>query len=399
MEQLARYVVEAVVREGRSYREVAQAHGVSKSWVAKIVSRYRQGGEEALKPRSKAPHRTPHKTSPELEDRIVVLRKQLLDAGFDAGAATIHHHLSLVHDDVPSMATIWRVLRRRGFVVPEPHKRPRSSWIRFEASLPNECWQSDVTHWNLADGTEVEICNFLDDYSRVLIASRVFKVTTTPAVVKVFRTAAKTWGLPASILTDNGCIYTAWHRGGATALEVELLALGIEYKNSRPYHPQTCGKVERFHQTLKKFLDKQPGARTIAELQAQIDRFTSYYNDVRPHRAKGRMTPRAAFDARDKARPGGPKVGGGKGVRVRQDRVDKAGKVTLRHAGRLHHVGVGRDHTGRRVIMLINGLEIRIITRDGELLRQFTLDPSKAYQPTSRHYSPKGRKLGPRKKR
>src|SRR2546422_4081210 len=243
MEQLARYVVEAVIREGRSCREVAGAHGVSKSWVAKIVARYREDGEAALQPRSKAPHRTPHKISSELEDRIVVLRKQLTDAGFDAGAATIHHHLGLTCDDVPSIATIWRVLRRRGFVVPQPHKRPRSSWIRFEAQLPNESWQSDVTHWPLADDTEVEICNFLDDYSRVVIASRVFLVTTAPAVVRVFRRAAKTWGFPASILTDNGCVYTAWHRGGATALEVELLALGIEYKNSRPYHPQTCGKV------------------------------------------------------------------------------------------------------------------------------------------------------------
>jgi transposase InsO family protein len=400
VEQLARYVVEAVIREGRSYRQVAQAHGVSKSWVAKIVGRYRAGGEEAIKPRSKAPHCTPHKTSPELEDRIVVLRKQLTEAGFDAGAVTIHHHLGLTRDHVPSVATIWRVLRRRGFVVPEPHKRPKSSWNSFEASLPNECWQSDVTHWRLADDIDVEICNFLDDYSRVVVASRVFAVTTAPAVVRVFRRAAKQWGFPAAILTDNGCVYTAWHRGGATALEAELLSLGIEYKNSRPYHPQTCGKVERFHQTLKKYLARQPLARSIAELQAQIDRFIAYYNDVRPHRARNRMTPRAAFDARDKARPDGPKIGRRKGVRVRQDRVDKAGKVTLRHAGRLHHIGVGRDHWRKRVIMLIDGLDIRIITRDGELLRHFTFDPRKTYQETGRPPGPpKGRPLGPRKKR
>jgi hypothetical protein len=118
----------------------------------------------------------------------------------------------------PSIATIWRVLRRRGFVTPQPHKRPRSSWRRFEASMPNECWQSDLTHLRLACGTEVEIVNFLDDYSRVLIASRVFAVTTARAVVGVFRAAAKIWGFPAAILTDNGCVYTARHRGGATAL-------------------------------------------------------------------------------------------------------------------------------------------------------------------------------------
>lgn len=166
------------------------------------------------------------------------------------------------------------------------------------------------------------------------------------------------------------------------------MTLGIEYKHSRPYHPQTCGKVERFHQTLKKHLASQPKARTIAELQVQIDRFAVSYNTVRPHRAKGRRPPRQAFDAR------------AKGVRVRQDRVDKSGKVTLRHAGTLHHIGVGRDHKQRRVIMLIAGLDIRVITRDGELLRHLTLDPSKTYQETGRPPGPpKGRPLGPRKKK
>ena len=396
MEQLARYLVEAVIREGRSYREVARTHGVSKSWVAKLVRRYRAEGDTGLTPRSKAPRHTPHKTSSELEDRIVVLRKQLLDAGFDAGAATIHYHLSLVVDEVPSVATIWRVLRRRGFVVPQPHKRPRSSWIRFEASLPNQCWQSDVTHWKLADDTEIEICNVLDDYSRLLIASRVFAITTATSVMRLFRRAFQAWSMPASVLTDNGCVYTAWHRGGATALEVELLSLGIDYKTSRPYHPQTCGKVERFHQTLKKYLARQPKARSIAQLQAQIDRFIDYYNNVRPHRAKGRMTPRQAFDGRDKARPGAPRIQPGKGLRVRQDRIDKTGAITLRHGSRLHHIGMGRDLQGTRVIMLITGLNIRIITRDGELLRELTLDPTKDYQPTGRPRSVKGRKLRPR---
>lgn len=396
--EVSRYIVQAVITEGRSYREAARALGVSKSLVAKVVGRYRAGGDEAIKPRSKAPHRSPHKISPELEEAIVVLRKQLDEAGFDAGAATIHHHLGLAHDDLPSIATIWRTLRRRGFVVPQPHKRPRSSWIRFEATLPNECWQSDVTHWKLQGGTEVEICNFLDDYSRLILASRVFAVTTALDVVKTFRGAAKRWGPPASILTDNGCVFTAWHRGGTTALEAELLALGIRYKNSRPYHPQTCGKVERFHQTLKLFLAKQPAAETIAELQGQIDRFVAYYNDIRPHGARNRMTPHAAYDSRDKARPETPKIHRAKGVRVRQDRIDKTGALTLRHAGRLHHIGMGHDHKGKRIIMLIKGLEIRVITREGQLLRELILDPTRDYQPTGRKYSPKGRKLGPRKK-
>jgi transposase InsO family protein len=378
---LARYLVDAVVLEGRSYREVARAHGVSKSYVGKLVGRFGEGGYEALAPRSRAPRRIPHRTPDALEDEIVALRKELTDLGVDAGACTIHYHLSRRHPKPPSVSTIWRVLRRRGFVVPEPHKRPRSSWVRFEARLPNECWQSDVTHWHLADGTEVEIVNFLDDHSRLGVASRALPRATAPAVLQAFRDAGATWGLPAALLTDNGCVYTTWHRGGPNVMQTELLAMGIDYRHSRPYHPQTCGKVERFHQTMKAFLARQPAATSIGELQGQIDRFRAYYNDVRPHRAVGRRPPRTAFEARDKARPSGPKIRVGAGVRVRRDRIDKGGKVTLRHGTRLHHIGVGHAHKGKRVTVLVDGLDVRVISEDGELLRRLTLDPTRDYQP------------------
>ena len=378
---LARYVVDAVILEGRSYREVAAAHGVSKSYVGKCVGRFREGGYEAIAPRSRAAKRIPHRIPDALEDEIVALRKELTDLGVDAGALTIAYHLSLRHEQVPSVSTIWRVLRRRGFVVPQPHKRPRSSWIRFEAQLPNECWQSDVTHWRLAEGTGVEIVNFIDDHSRLAVAARVMKVASAPAVLRVFHDACAAWGTPAALLTDNGCVYTTWHRGGPNVMQTELLALGIDYRHSRPYHPQTCGKVERFHQTMKAFLAKQPKARSIGQLQAQVDRFCAYYNEVRPHRAVGRRPPKAAFDARDKARPSGPKIVVGAGVRVRRDRIDKNGKVTLRHRTQLHHIGVGHAHKGKRVVLLVKDLDVRVISLDGELLRNLTLDPSKDYQP------------------
>jgi transposase InsO family protein len=378
---LARYVVDAVVVEGRSYREVARAHGVSKSWVGKLVGRFRAGGYPAIEPRSRAARRIPHRTPDALEDEIVALRKELAELGLDAGAATIHYHLGTRHEAVPSVSTIWRVLRRRGFVTPQPHKRPRSSWIRFEAQLPNECWQSDVTHWRLGDRTEVEIVNFIDDHSRLAVAARVLGTATAPQVLRVFRAAGERWGLPAALLTDNGCVYTTWHRGGPNVMQTELLALGIEFRHSRPYHPQTCGKVERFHQTMKAFLARQPPAGSIAELQTQVDRFVAYYNEVRPHRARERRPPRVAFEARAKARPSGPMIRVGVGVRVRRDRIDNNGKVTLRHRTRLHHIGVGHAHKGKRVIMLVDGLDVRVVSQDGELLRQLTLDPTRDYQP------------------
>lgn len=378
---LARFVVDAVVLEGRSYREVARAHGVSKSWVAQLVARYRDGGYEAIAARSKAARRVANRTADEVEDRIVRLRKELSEQGFDAGAHTIHYHLSLSDASPPSTSTIWRILKRRGFVTPEPHKRPKSSYVTFEAALPNETWQSDVTMWELADGCKVEICNFLDDFSRVCVASKVLRVTNSPDVVATLYEAGRAWGLPASLLTDNGAVFTASYRYGYSALESELFHLGIAYKHSRPYHPQTCGKVERFHQTLKKFLSKQKKAYTIAELQIQVDRFITYYNEVRPHRSKGRKPPRVAFDSRDKARPRKMDSTLSRELRVRHDRIDQHGTVTLRYRSKLHHIGMGRALNGTRVILLVAGRDIRVLDQSGKLLRRLTLDPSRDYQP------------------
>ena len=164
-------------------------------------------------------------------------------------------------------------------------------------------------------------------------------------------------------------------------MQTELLALGIDYRHSWPYHPQTCGKVEQFHQTMKAFLSKQDPAQEIAVLQAQVDRFVACYNEIRPHRAVGRRPPIVAFEARDKARPSGPKIVVGAGVRVRRDRIDKHGRVTLRHRTKLHHLGIGTRHRGKRVILLVHGLDVRVVSLDGELLRHLTLDPSRDYQP------------------
>lgn len=378
---IARYVVDAVVLEGRSCREVARAHGISKSWVAKLVHRYREGDYEAIASRSRAPKSVPSRCSPEVEDQIVRLRKELIELGFDAGAQTIHYHLGDRVDRRPSASTVWRVLKRRGFITPQPQKKPRSSYIRFEASLPNECWQSDMTHWKLADGTEVDIVNFIDDFSRVAVSSQVFTTTTAPDVVTTFYKAVDLYGLPASVLADNGCIYTAAHRNGRAAMETELFNLGITYKHSRPYHPQTCGKVERFHQTLKLFLAKQPKARSVEELQAQIERFIPYYNEVRPHRAKGRKTPRSAFDSRDKATPQGIRSLDAKQMRVRHDKINANGTITLRYKSRLHHIGLGRGLRGRHVIVLVAGRDIRVLDEHGHLLRHLELDPTRDYQP------------------
>jgi transposase InsO family protein len=376
---MARFVVDAVLLEGRSAREVAAAHGISKSWIYELIGRYRAGGYEALEPRSRRPRSCRHQTSAQMVKAIVALRGELAEQGYDAGAETIAYHLAQRHKEVPSVSTIWRILRREGLVVPEPQKRPRASLIRFQAELPNELWQADVTAWQLASGQVVEILNQIDDHSRLFLGSDAYRRVKAPDVVASFHKAAELHGLPASLLSDNGAVFTGSYRGGKVLLEYELERLGIEFKNSRPYHPQTCGKVERLHQTLKRYLKAQPAAKSLPQLQRQLDRFVHYYNYIRPHRAIGRRTPLQAYSARLKARPAGAHAA--TYFRVRQDKVDKTGKVSLRYDSRLYKIGLGRAHKGRPVKLLIADQQIRVIDLQGELIRELTLDPSRNYQP------------------
>jgi transposase InsO family protein len=380
---LGRYVVDAVLLEGRSAREVAEAHGISKTWIYELIGRYRSGGYEALEPRSRRPRSCRHGTSVEMVCAIVELRRQLQADGHDAGAQTIAYHLAQRMDGVPSRATIWRILTREGLIVPQPQKRPRSSLIRFEAELPNETWQTDITHWQLRNGEHAEILNFIDDHSRLFLASGAFQSVKARDVVDVFHSAAELHGLPASLLSDNGAVFNGTPRKGKVLLQLELERLGIAAKNSRPYHPQTCGKVERLHQTLKRYLAKQAPAASIAELQGQVDSFRHYYNDIRPHRALEGRTPLQAYSARVKAKPAnGPRPA--THFRVRHDTVDGGGTVTLRHMSKLHHIGLGRAHKGLQVKLLIADQSVRVITLEGELIRELTLDPSRDYQPLGR---------------
>jgi transposase InsO family protein len=237
-----------------------------------------------------------------------------------------------------------------------------------------------MTHVPLPNGEVFEVLNIIDDHSRVCVASRVMKVVTAHHVVRVLHKSAETWGYPASFLTDNGLIFTARTRFGIEGVvEQELFALGITSKHSRPYHPQTCGKVERFHQTLKKFVVAQENLETKKQLQRAIDRFVAYYNDVRPHRGVNRWTPRSIFDARERAEPTAPMIKIND-RRLRLDKVDSTGSVTLRHQGHLHHIGIGRAYAGWRVAMLIEGLDIEVVGLDGSPLRRLVLDPAKDYQ-------------------
>jgi transposase InsO family protein len=369
--------------EGRSKSEVARDYRICRYWVQQLVRRYEAEGAGAYVPRSRRPHSNPRAVGAELEDRIVRLRKELSKKGLDAGAETIRAHLQRdpALQRLPSTSTIWRILTRRGFVTPQPRKRPRGAGTRFEAAMPNERWQADATHWQLADGTPVEILNILDDHSRLDLASEARATMTGPDVLACFRKAFRRHGIPARVLTDNGAIFTGKpRRGGRVALEIELDLLGVGFDHSRPYHPQTCGKVERFHQTQKKWLAAQPPAATLPDLQRQLDRFRRYYNCVRPHRALGRRAPEQAYTARPKAKPTRAAIP--VHYRVRHDKIDDSGVITVRYDSQLRHIGLGRTHRGTRVIALIADRYVRVINADtGELLRELTIDPNRDYQP------------------
>jgi transposase InsO family protein len=376
---MGRFLIETHLRTGRPIKELAAAHEVSASWLFKLLRRYRLEGPEGLAPRSRRPRSSPTRIADLYEDEIVSLHKELADDGLDAGAQTIYFHLCQRHRNPPSASTVFRVLKARGFVKLQPQKRPKSSYVRFVADLPNERWQADMTHVELDDGQVYEVLNMIDDHSRLCVASRAMRVVKASDVVRVLHRAAEDWGYPASFLTDNGLIFSTQRTHQvAGATEQELFSLGIEAKHARPYHPQTCGKVERFHQTMKKFLSQQDVA-TPKQLQRQLDRFVAYYNEERPHRGIGRKTPASVYAAREKAGPSPSFVKVGN-RRLRLDRVDKSGRITLRHRGRLHHIGIGNAYAGWRVAMLIDGLKIEIVGLDGSPLRRLVLDPTKDYQ-------------------
>ena len=251
----ARLVITAVVTEGRPQGEVARAYGVSQGWVSRLVARFRAEGEAAFEPRSRRPAASPAAISPSAVELIIRLRKELAGAGLDAGPHTIAWHLAHHHQIKVSAATISRYLARAGLVAPQPRKRPRSSYLRFAAQLPNECWQSDFTHYRLAGGSGTEVLTWLDDHSRYALSVTAHHRVTGPIVVQRFRAAAAEHGIPASTLTDNGMVFTtrlSGGKGGRNHLEAELRPLGIKQKNGKPNHPQTQGKVERLWQTLKK---------------------------------------------------------------------------------------------------------------------------------------------------
>jgi transposase InsO family protein len=358
--------------------------GISRQTFYVWRRRYERDGLAGLEARSRAPHRSPQRIAGDVEEAIIGLRKELVEMGLDAGPATIQWHLARRGVAVPSEATIWRTLVRRGFVTPSPRKRPKGSFRRFEATAPNELWQADCTDWETAAGG-VKILSFVDDHSRVALRVKALVEATSDATWSTFCEATAAWGVPLGQLTDNGLNFSGRLRGIEVRFEAELRAIGVVPKTSRPYHPQTCGKVERFQQTLKKWLRRQPLAADLPELQAQLDAFVDSYNHHRPHRSLGRRTPAERWAATPPAINLGTALPGP--ARATTITVDPTGVVRV--SGYRIHIGI--TWAGHTALVHHDDTHAAIYINH-QLIRALHLDTTRSYQPSG---LPRG---GPRRR-
>jgi putative transposase len=345
--------------------------------------RERIEAEGSWQPRSRRPKTSPGATPAPVEAEIVRLRGEL---GPDNGADAIIAALGPVAARqgwagrgwrVPHRSTVNKILKRAGLVRDEPRKRPRSSFRRFAYARPRDCYQLDATEVKLAGGGAVTVFEVLDDCTRLLAACQAADAETAAAAVAAIQAAAAACGAPGIVLCDNGAAFTGGPRArgaGASAFARAVAALGTRLIHSSPYHPQTCGKVERHHQTLKKWLAAQPAPATRGELQALLDAYREYYNTRRHHTAI-KTTPQHAWDAAE--------TRGGPGSLPRQDdatvhTLTVRANGTIKLGGLAVHVGNAR--AGTTVTAIRDNTHVTVYTPDGNPLGHLHLNHDKRYQ-------------------
>lgn len=285
-------------------------HGISRKSFYALRHRTKTDGPAAvLEPRTRRPKTSPSKLTDDVKEQAVAVRAALEASGLDHGPISVHEKMHAMDLPlVPSTASLARIFREAGVARLEPKKKPRSAWRRFVYPTPNACWQLDATEYVLSGGRKCVIFQLIDDHSRYAVASHVAAGETVAAAITVVDKAIAAHGVPQRLLTDNGLALNPSRRGVVGQLVAHVGALGVEAITGKPYKPTTQGKNERFHQTLFRYLDKQPLAETLDELQAQVDAFDHIYNTERPHQGlPGRITPLIAWEATPKADPPRPK--------------------------------------------------------------------------------------------
>ena len=284
-------------------------HGVSRKTFYAIRRRALEEGQAAaLGPRSRRPKRSPTRLSDDVKKQAVGVRAALESSGLDHGPISVHDKMVALGMDAPSIAALARIFRETGVARAEPRKKPRAAYRRFVYPAPNACWQLDATEYVLVGGRKCVIFQLIDDHSRYAVASHAATGETSRDAIRVVKKAIKAHGVPQRLLSDNGVALNPTRRGILGQLVVYVSRLGVEPITGKPYKPTTQGKNERFHQTLFRYLDKQPIAANLRELQAQVDAFDVIYNTERPHQGlPGRITPLAAWQATPKADPPRPR--------------------------------------------------------------------------------------------
>jgi transposase InsO family protein len=273
-------------RSGETVVEVCRRHGISRASYYRYRRRYLAEGDAGLAERSRRPLASPGRIDAGLEQRICELRTKHPRWG----ARRIRAELARAGVEPPAVSTIHQALKRNYLVAPQPPRRARAD-KRFEREVSNDLWQIDATRVLLADQTPVWVIDLLDDHARYLIGATAFPDATGEAAWEAFSTASALHGLPRQLLSDNGLCFTGRLHGNEVMFERRLAETGVEMINSAPYHPETLGKLERFHRTLKEWLKDQAAAADLAGLQALLDRFRDHYNLERPHQGIGDLTP------------------------------------------------------------------------------------------------------------
>jgi putative transposase len=337
--------------------------------------------------RSRRPHTSPAQVEPELDAWVCKLRA---DLGIDNGADFIRLALQRIHAQtspswqVPARSTINRVLRRHNLLEVNPKKRPRSSWRRFSFARPRDCYQIDATELKLADGSKAVAFDVLDDATRTLVGCHAAPAETASAAVAAITKAVKAYGAPAIVLSDNGAAFT--HRlinptAAPSRFTRAVTAFGARLIHSSPYHPQTCGKVERHHQTLKKWLKPQPPPANLRALQRLLDTYRDYYNNHRPHSAlPARATPQQAWTT-------APTHGGPGHLPIQTDatvHISPVSDTGTIHVG-THRIGVGRAYHGLTLTTIRDGNHATTYNADGQPIGHAHLEPGKTYVPLNHH--------------
>lgn len=376
--------------DGELFNVTAECAAVG--FTTKTFYKYRRRfvaeGPEGFISRSRRPHHNPGTIDPGVVDAVVLARKELDAEGWDAGADHIGYWLE-DHPDrwhsgqhpIPSRATINRILERRGLIEKVPQRRPRSATRRFEYPAVNALWQMDGFDWKLADDTKVVVLQLSDDCSRFDLSLQAARSENSLDIWRSVATALEDHGIPKRFLSDNGGAFSGRRRGWLSRLEENLTALNVSVITSSTRHPQTCGKNERAHATVLKWLDKQPRARSLAELQDQLDRYREHYNHKRRKKHLDGMTPAQRYEM-------GPKEGPGT-TPVPTLPVITRGKVSASGCLGVNRelFSIGRKHAGQPAMLIRQDREIAIFIGN-QLIDQFTLTGRPGYRRRSRPRNP-----------